>query len=160
MACFGVPRLGYPRAMIKRTDADLASFRGLLEVVRVVEDRDDQVYVRYSDGPAADAESGGSWDFEANVELPGLSVSVLTPPPWWPRPSVDWVARRLCKYLDLARSGRRRPWLLTGREVGAGPDHEPLVTDVEPIGWVAASAVDEARRHYALAFEGDGLKDK
>jgi hypothetical protein len=138
---------------------ELPSFRSLVEVVQAVEERDETVYVRYSRGPESDA-GRVSRDFEAGVDLPGLSVSVLTPAPWWPRPTVDWVARRLCKYLDLGQKRRHRPWLLIGDEVGVGTDHEPLVARPTPLGWVTDSAVAEARRHYAVAFDGDGLKGK
>jgi hypothetical protein len=66
--------------------------------------------------------------------MPGLSVTPLHPEPWWTRPLVDWVARRLCKYLELAdRTWDRRPWVLTGNVVGYGPDHEPLVDNVRPL---------------------------
>lgn len=135
------------------------TLRSLIEIVQLVEDRDEVVYVRYSRGPEVDA-GQVSRDFEAEVDLPGLSVSTVTPPSWWTRSTVDWVARRLCKYLDLGRERDNRPWLLVGREVGTGPDHEPLVIDPTSLGWVSEAAVDEARRHYAIAFRGDGLKDK
>ncbi|GAB3752584.1 DUF6098 family protein [Microlunatus parietis] len=138
---------------------EVRTLRSLIEIVQVVEDCDDVVYVRYSRGPEADAHRV-SRDFEAEVDLPGLSVSTLTPPSWWTRSTVDWVARRLCKYLDLGKERGNRPWLLVGREVGTGPDHEPLVVDPTPLGRVSDAAVDEARRHYAVAFRGDGLKDK
>ncbi len=140
-------------------EQDLASFDSLIEVVQVVEDHVERVCIRYSEGPDADHDRV-SRDFEAGLDLPGLSVSILTPESWWPRPAADWVARRLCKYLDLARDPGRRPWLLTGRQVGAGPDHEPLVIEAVPLGWVADNAVHEARRHYAVAFNGNGLEGK
>jgi hypothetical protein len=108
--------------------------------------------LRYSQGPAADAK-GPSRDYEADVDLPGLSVTTLAPEPWWPRPAIDWVARRLCKYLPLTRGGDvRRPWALIGTVVGYGPDHEPLVVDVEPVAWVGYRALDEARAHYRRSF--------
>lgn len=128
----------------------MREWTSLSKLVGLVE-QDRRIYVRYSRGPDADV-GGGSRDFEADVDLPGWSASVLTPEPWWPRPARDWVARRLCKYLELARSPGCRPWLLTGREVGSGPDHEPLITDVEGLGWVADKVVEEARAHYHQAF--------
>lgn len=43
--------------------------------------------------------------------------------------ATDWIARRVCKYMDLVGDAPdRRPWVLTGDIVGNGPDHEPLVT--------------------------------
>ncbi|MCU1659098.1 MAG: Uncharacterized protein JWO57_3754 [Pseudonocardiales bacterium] len=130
--------------------------------MRTIEDLDEltelattgpAVFVRYSVGPDADAE-GPSWDYEAGVQLPGLPVSVLRPESWWTRPAVDWVARRVCKYLDLARKAPdRRPWVLAGRVVGNGPDHEPLVQDVEPIAWLAPAAVEQAQKIYHERFD-------
>jgi hypothetical protein len=112
------------------------------------------LYVRFSDGPAADAEET-SLDFEAKVTLPGLSVCSLTPEPWWTRPDEDWVARRLCKYLDLQEeSTHRRPWLLTGVVVGFGTDHEPLIGAAEPVGWVGADAIETAKDIYRTRFHG------
>lgn len=97
--------------------------------------REPAVFVRYSCGPRRDA-LHASRDYEAGVDLPGLSVTPLTPEPWWTRPAVDWIARRVCKYMDQADGAPdRRPWVLTGEVVGNGPDHEPLVVDVEPIAW-------------------------
>jgi hypothetical protein len=73
----------------------------------------DQVFVRYSGGPQRDGPA--SRDYEAEVELPGLSVTTLTPEPWWPRPTADWIARRVCKYAQLAEGRpQQRPWVLVG----------------------------------------------
>jgi hypothetical protein len=113
---------------------------------------DREVYVRYSVGPDEDA-AGPSRDYEADVDLPGLPVTGLRPEPWWPRPTLDWIARRVCKYLDIAaKAPDRRPWILTGRVAGYGPDHEPLVTGVEPIAWIGARAVEQARSRYHRRF--------
>jgi hypothetical protein len=115
--------------------------------------REPAVFVRYSSGPEKDAHRA-SRDYEAGVDLPGLSVTPLTPEPWWTRPAIDWIARRVCKYMDLADGAPdRRPWVLTGEIVGNGPDHEPLVVDVEPIAWIGESALDQARRLYEDRFD-------
>jgi hypothetical protein len=121
----------------------------LLEVVETVA-RDGQVFVRYSAGPEAD-EARRSLDYESGLELPGLSVAVLTPEPWWTRPTEDWVARRLCKYDELLDEDRF-PWLLTGDVVGSGPDHEPLVRMGEPVLQVGGPALAEARELYEARF--------
>jgi hypothetical protein len=56
--------------------------------------------------------------------------------------------------MDLADGAPdRRPWVLTGEIVGNGPDHEPLVVDVEPIAWIGESALDQARRLYEDRFD-------
>src|SRR5579875_373600 len=120
-------------------------------LVRLVAEHD-LVFVRYSRGPAEDA--ARSIDGEADVELPGLSVTNLTPEPWWPRPAADWIARRVCKYGDLGEDEPdRRPWVLLGRVVGNGPDHEPLVTQVHGLGWIGPGAVREAQERYRERFK-------
>lgn len=45
------------------------------------------VFVRYSRGPQTDGSR--SMEYEAEVELPGLSVTNLTPESWWRRPIAD-----------------------------------------------------------------------
>jgi hypothetical protein len=110
------------------------------------------VFLRYSRGPEEDLSGGHSRDYEADVDLPGLSVTVVSPEPWWSRPVEEWVARRLCQYAELGNAEGRFPWLLTARVVGNGPDHEPLVDQVCPIARVAGTAVDEAVRVYRARF--------
>jgi low affinity Fe/Cu permease len=122
------------------------------ELSRLV-DRGDVLYLRYSKGPAADAQDGPSHDYESGVDLPGLSVTTLSPEPWWDRPASDWVARRVCKYAELGEENGRRPWVLTGRVVGNGPDHEPLLVDVEPVAWLDPVVVEEAHRRYHDRFD-------
>jgi len=81
------------------------------------------VYLRYSKGPTADMREGSSIDYEAGVRLPGWAVTTVRPEWWWDRPARDWVARRVCKYLDLGSGDEgTRPWLLAGLVVGRGPD--------------------------------------
>jgi hypothetical protein len=63
-------------------------------------------FLRYSRGPDADAEEGPSRDYEADVEMTGWSVTTLRPESWWTRPAEEWVARRICKYLDLGGDAR------------------------------------------------------
>ncbi|USI89704.1 DUF6098 family protein [Rhodococcus pyridinivorans] len=116
---------------------------------------DPLLYLRYSKGPAADAEDGPSRDYEANVTLPGLSATTLSPEPWWRRPVKDWVARRVCKYSELAEEDGRFAWLLTGRMVGRGPDHEPLLVDVRPHARLSKGVLDEAKKWYDEHFDVD-----
>jgi hypothetical protein len=122
------------------------------ELVAVVADVPN-AFIRYSNGPETDAK-GPSVDYEARAQLPGWSVTNLHPEPWWPHAAADWVARRVCKYAELAdKDPDRRPWILTGRVVGNGPDHEPLVVDIEPLAWVGDDAVAEATRRYRERFD-------
>ncbi|UYP18503.1 DUF6098 family protein [Rhodococcus sp. Z13] len=114
---------------------------------------DPLLYLRYSKGPVADAEDGPSRDHEANVTLPGLSATTISPEPWWRRPVKDWVARRLCKYSEPAQEDGRFAWLLTGRMVGRGSDHEPLLVDVRPHARIAREVLDEATRWYHERFD-------
>jgi hypothetical protein len=117
-----------------------------------------QVYVRFSAGPEADA-SGTSRDGESGALLPGLSVNRLQPEPWWDRPAGVWIARQLMQYAHLGASGERFAWVLTGREVGRGPDSEPLVTDVVPVAVLAGTVLDEAVTVYREALSPGRLPD-
>lgn len=137
---------------------DLPVLDSLDEVLRAVRDHGG-LFVRYSNGPDADRRDGPSRDYEAGIDLPGWSVTTLEPEPWWSRPPADWVARRLCKYDELGQDDRF-PWLLTGRIVGQGPDHEPLVADPAPVARVGRRALAEARRRYEERFDvGRGSTD-
>ncbi len=127
--------------------------RDLDELVAVVRALDVPLYLRYSKGPEHDRASGPSRDYEADVELPGLSVTTLSPESWWSRPEVDWIARRICKYLELGEQEGRYPWVLTGTETGCGPDHEPVVEVDEVLGRLDDAVVEEARRLYHERFD-------
>jgi hypothetical protein len=122
------------------------------ELLRLVRDQPG-LFLRFSEGPAADREAKVSRDYEAGVDLPGLSTTTIAPEPWWTRPVEDWVARRLCQYAHLAEEERRFPWLLTGREVGVGPDHEPVVEMIEPVARVGQAVLDHAEKHYQARFD-------
>ncbi|PYE18626.1 hypothetical protein DFR67_104205 [Williamsia limnetica] len=110
------------------------------------------VFVRYSRGPYDDAMLGHSRDLEADVLLPGWSVTSLTPEPWWPRPEQDWVSRRIYKYAEIARDSERFPWILKGTVIGRGTDHEPLVVDIIPIARLGAEVLAQAAEHYREHF--------
>lgn len=123
-----------------------------LESVEAVVDAFGQVYLRYSRGPAADLAKGYSRDYESGLPLPGLSVTTLLPERWWTRPTRDWVARRICKYAELAEEDRF-PWVLSGTRVGVGPDHEPIVRLDAPIAVVSRPALVEAAQWYHDRFD-------
>jgi hypothetical protein len=110
-------------------------------------------YLRYSRGWEADAHHT-SRDYESGLELPGLSVIPLAPPAWWRRPVPDWVARQVCKYIQLTEDDRSKfGWVLTGRVVGRGPDSEPLVAAARPLAVLSEDVVEQARRHYHEHFD-------
>jgi hypothetical protein len=132
-------------------DSDLPIVGNLAAIVVLVE-RHGMLYLRYSKGPTSDAEAGRSRDYESGLEMPGLSVTVVSPEPWWTRPVEDWVARRICKYDELDDE-ERYPWLLTGQPVGFGPDHEPLLQKPRPVARVGTAALHEARRVYEERFD-------
>ena len=127
--------------------------RDLDELVHLIRATDAPVHLRYSKGPDHDKSSGPSRDYEADVELPGLSVTTISPEAWWSRPVEDWIARRICKYLELGEETDRYPWVLTGTETGRGPDHEPVVQVAEVLGRLDDAVVDEARRVYHERFD-------
>jgi uncharacterized protein DUF6098 len=136
-------------------DADLSeppALDDLDQMVRLVEQHDG-VLLRYSNGPRVDAGSGPSRDYEAGVDLPGLSATTVEPEPWWPRSVEDWIARRVCKYAELGEAEGRYPWLLTGDVAGYGPDHEPLVVNVRPLARITTRALDQAKALYQSRFD-------
>lgn len=112
------------------------------------------VFVRFSKGPADDAESG-SRDYESGLQLPGLSVNPLAPESWWRRPEREWLARQICNYVHIQEQSDdgRRAWVLTGRVVARGPDNEPLVSDYRPVAWLSDDLIGEAKEVYAQAFD-------
>ncbi|MCG8925767.1 DUF6098 family protein [Lentzea sp. CC55] len=121
---------------------ELPTITSIAELVGYV---GDDVYVRWSKGPDADAAST-SRDSLTGVELPGLSASPLRIEPWWADRSLElWVARRLFDYRHLRdlRGPDVRAWVLRGDEVGRGPDNEPLVRCLDPLAWVADEALLE-----------------
>ncbi|MFJ8085780.1 DUF6098 family protein [Streptomyces sp. NPDC096205] len=127
---------------------DLPTFTSLDELARLVTGRSG-LYVRWSRGPHVDLSDVSSRDDLTGVKLPGLSASPLDVEDWWgERPVHVWVARRLYDYCHLPRvkDGPTRPWILHGAESSRGPDNEPLVTDVEPLGWIADQVISEATR--------------
>lgn len=114
-----------------------------------------QLYVRYSEGFESDTQ-GGSIDFESGLELPGLAVNPLTPEDWWTRPLGDWLARQLCQYKHLQEKNPDRfAWILTGKQVGRGPDCEPLLVEVEPIARLSPRLLDEAEKRYRRNFDAE-----
>lgn len=125
----------------------VTSLRALAELL----DGGETVYLRYSKGPERDAESEASRDYEADVLMPGVSVCAIVPESWWPRPAEEWIARRVRQYADLA-DDERFPWLLTGRQVGTGPDHEPLIADIRPIARLDERVLREAAEVYRSRF--------
>ncbi|KUN28823.1 hypothetical protein AQJ23_07825 [Streptomyces antibioticus] len=135
------------------TGADvLPVLRSLTELAELVE-RDERLFVRWSRGPEADLrEAAASTDDLTGVSMPGLSANPLDVEPWWQDRSTElWVARRLHDYSHLPREKGPgvRPWILVGREVGRGPDNEPLVRDVEPVGWIDEDVIAQAEREIA-----------
>jgi hypothetical protein len=106
------------------------------------------LFVRWSRGPQADA-AGTSSDDLTGEPLPGLSANSLAVEPWWDdRPLRLWIARRLYDYSHLKheKGPGVRPWVLQGRELGRGPDNEPLVGCDRPVAWVASRVIEEAVR--------------
>ena len=104
------------------------------------------LFVRWSRGPAADA-AGPSSDDLTGESLPGLSANPLAVEPWWDdRPLRLRVARRLFDYSHLRHDKEPgvRPWILQGRELGRGPDNEPLVGCDRPVAWIAEQVIKEA----------------
>jgi hypothetical protein len=121
----------------------LRVLRRLEELVELVE-HGDELFVRWSEGPDADA-SERSCDAASGLGLPGLAVNPLRPPGWWTLPTRGWLARQVRAYAHLGEDGPAEfAWVLTGRVVDRGPDNEPLVVDVGPVARLAPSLLQEA----------------
>ncbi|MGY4642512.1 DUF6098 family protein [Cellulomonas sp. URHB0016] len=135
--------------------AHVESLDQLVELVDVL----GTAYVRFSAGPAVDADEV-SRDGESGAVLPGLSVNRLAPEPWWNLPVRVWVARQLVQYAHLGRPDGRLPWVLTGTEVGRGPDSEPLLAQVTPVATVAGRVLDEAEVVYREVLAPGRLPDE
>lgn len=136
----------------RRGADDLPVAGDLAELAELVRSRqrDEELYVRWSKGPEVDLRDGRrSRDELTGVDLPGLSANPLRVEPWWgDRPVEVWLARRLYDYQHLGerRGPQVRPWVLAGRELGRGPDNEPLVACRRPVAWVADEVLAEAER--------------
>jgi Family of unknown function (DUF6098) len=128
----------------------------LAELARLVEGDPHRgsLYVRWSHGPAEDLADPRrsrqtSRDALTGVVLPGLSANPLRVEPWWgDRSARLWVARRLYDYRHLRdqRGPGVRPWVLIGRQIGRGPDNEPLVVCRRPVAWISDEALAECER--------------
>jgi hypothetical protein len=127
------------------------SIRTLEELARFVDSADGGrgLFVRWTPDPDGDVAACSSRDELTGVTLPGLSANPLAMEPWWDdRPLDLWLARRLYDYQHLAerRGKQTRPYLFRGREVGRGPDNEPLICDAEIVAVVESGAIEEASR--------------
>lgn len=137
----------------------MRELRSLDELVALVRSRPG-LHVRYSEGVESDRD-GGSIDTESGLELPGLSVNPLDAEDWWTRPLADWLARQVCQYRHLSEKNPERfAWVLAGRQVGRGPDCEPLLADVEPVARLGDELLAEAEERYRTHFDaGRGPED-
>jgi hypothetical protein len=125
--------------------AGLSTVETLDELTELAQ-RHPGLYVRWSRGPDADA-AGTSSDELTGEPMPGLSASPLAVEPWWgDRSPRLWIARRLYDYSHLKheKGPGVRPWILEGRELGRGPDNEPLVSCDRPVAWIASRVLGEA----------------
>jgi hypothetical protein len=149
-----------PQEHERNAGGNLPRLRSLQELEDLLASADRGLYVRYSEGYQSDVERG-SLDTESGLELPGLSVNPLNPEDWWTRPRRDWLARQLCQYKDLKEKNPNRiAWVLSGRDVGRGPDCEPLLVDVEPLAVLEDALLGEAQEVYEERFEaGRGPED-
>jgi Family of unknown function (DUF6098) len=104
------------------------------------------LYLRYDTGRAPEA-TQSSRDGESGCLLPGLGVTPLRPEPWWDKTVEQWMARQLCQFAHLW-GGAWRGWVVTGAEVGRGPDCEPLLGDVRTVGELCPECLEEASLVY------------
>ncbi len=105
------------------------------------------LFIRWARNWDNDEDQGCSRDALTGAPLPGLSANPLDVESWWAdRPIELWAARRLYDYSHIRR--KRGPdikaWVLAGREVGRGPDNEPLIECADVIGIVGDAVLKEA----------------
>jgi hypothetical protein len=121
---------------------------GTLDELSALVDQHESLFVRWSRGPEADV-TGMSRDDLTGTRMPGLSANPLGVEEWWGQRSLRlWVARRLHDYSHLRhdKGPGVRPWVLSGEELGRGPDNEPLVRCRQPVAWIADDVLAEAER--------------
>ncbi len=125
--------------------AEIRTLASLDELVHLLTERSD-LFLRWSKGPGLD-DGTCSRDALSDAELPGLCANPLAVEPWWQDRSPRlWAARRVYDYLHLRDRNEEgvRAWVLSGREVGRGPDNEPLVDMEEAVAFLDDGVVDEA----------------
>jgi hypothetical protein len=138
----------------------LPTVESMTELLDLLRQRDGELYVRWSKGPETDSGSQSRDDL-TGVELPGLSASALAVEGWWQDRSLElWVARRLHDYRHLRERRDARPWVLAGREVGRGPDNEPLVECKQAIAWIGDGVIDAAERLIEAQADDWGSLDR
>jgi hypothetical protein len=127
---------------MKLVDRELPVLNALDDVVSLVAGATRPTYVRFSSHPPDD-QLDVSIDHESGLVLPGVAVNPMSAPAWWTgRPLEDWIRRQIRTYAHLRSTDSSRVcWLLTGREIGRGPDNEPLLADVVPLATISDSVV-------------------
>jgi hypothetical protein len=120
----------------------------LSEIERML-DANRPLFVRFSQGYAADLVVGSA-DPETGLSLPGLTALPLDPEPWWSLPAAEWIARQLARF---HRDEAHFAWLLRGTVVGRSAGGEPLIGDVEVVGRLADSLLDQADRVWRERFD-------
>ena len=132
---------------------DIPTYDSLAELAELTK-RSEALFVRYSRGPDRDGERTSS-DYESGLELPGLSVTPLTPASWWKRPLEDWLSRQVRSYAHLKEDSDddRCAWALEGTVVERGPDNEPLLDHWRPVAFLSESLLREAHQRYEERFD-------
>lgn len=105
------------------------------------------LFIRWSQDLSRDEATRRSRDALTGAALPGLSANPLDVESWWGNRSTElWVARRLHDYSHIRhdRGPGVKAWILAGREVGRGPDNEPLIEYEEVVAIVDEAVMREA----------------
>jgi hypothetical protein len=132
---------------------------GELEVITTLEQLADLVagdspmYLRYFQGPGRGCCEGSQPRLRGRRDIAWTVGHHDRPGTMVPRAVEEWVARRICKYGELAEEDDRYAWLLKGIIVGRGPDHEPLLTDIRPLARLSRAVLEQATLLYHERFE-------
>jgi hypothetical protein len=128
-----------------------------LDALATLVDEDPRLFLRWTSDLEADLAAGSSIDTLSGQRMPGLATVSLRPEPWWAGLATTlWVARRVHLYSPEHVSsavGGHQAWVVRGRLVGRGPDHEPLLADVGAVAPLADSVLAEASRVVADAHD-------
>ncbi|MTD14931.1 hypothetical protein GIS00_13375 [Nakamurella sp. YIM 132087] len=107
------------------------------------------LFLRWTGDLRADLDAHEILDPQTGVPLPGLPAVSLSVEPWWGRRSVElWVARKLHTAVAARRPGAAL-WVISGAEVGRGPDNDSLVVDCTPVARLGSRLIASAGRIWA-----------
>lgn len=114
-------------------------FANLDQIVEYVTKSERPVYVRWSANPKRDIKGGRSYNHQTGQAEAGLSVNNLKS-----SYGLEDTKSTIAAYLVEYAFGGGKGWICLGEEVDQGSDGEPVLANVEFVGYVNEQAVDDA----------------